>query len=174
MFKQKTRLARNEDDEAENPAIKDDAYAEDEQENGTAIKVPQLEVAVEEVVEVAAEEIVDEEKPPQILSPRNGEENEERISYDKLKKHISELHPRDNKDRIFSMFDRISLLPVMNCWIQEPSELQKQLGMGPTLFLMSTRFMAWLFLLLTIINIPVFAYYFKGTTTDADGNQTTN
>jgi len=39
---------------------------------------------------------------------------------------------------------------------------------------MSTRAMSWLFFLLTIINIPAFAYYYKGTSSDADGESTTN
>lgn len=39
---------------------------------------------------------------------------------------------------------------------------------------MSTRAMAWLFFLLTLINVPAFAYYYKGTSSNRDGDATTN
>lgn len=39
---------------------------------------------------------------------------------------------------------------------------------------MSTRAMAWLFFFLTIINLPAYAYYYKGTSSDADGETTLN
>jgi len=53
-------------------------------------------------------------------------------------------------------------LPVGNCCKKDTSELAKQIGIGPTLFLMSTKALAWFFLFLTILNIPVFLYFVKG------------
>ena len=47
--------------------------------------------------------------------------------------------------------------------VKQPTELAKELGVGPTLFLMSTRSMAVLFLVLTIVNIPLFAFYYSGS-----------
>lgn len=40
--------------------------------------------------------------------------------------------------------------------------MAKQIGVGPTLFLMSTKALAWFFLFLTILNIPVLLFYSKG------------
>lgn len=37
--------------------------------------------------------------------------------------------------------------------------MAKQIGLGPTLFLISTRAFSWFFLFLTILNIPLFLFY---------------
>ena len=41
--------------------------------------------------------------------------------------------------------------------------MAKQIGIGPTLFLMSTKALSWLFLILTILNLPVMIFYFNGS-----------
>ena len=51
----------------------------------------------------------------------------------------------------------------MSWMVSEPTELAAELGVGPTMFLMSTRAMAFLFLVLTVVNIPLFSYYYAGT-----------
>jgi hypothetical protein len=40
--------------------------------------------------------------------------------------------------------------------------MSRQIGIGPTLFLLSTRNLAWFFLLISIINIPVLMIYMNG------------
>jgi len=40
--------------------------------------------------------------------------------------------------------------------------MAKQIGIGPTMFLMSTKALAWLFLVISIINIPVMLFYSTG------------
>ena len=110
-------------------------------------------------------------------SPR---EQETKITYENLRHHIINMHPtksidKDSRKRSkFSICDPIGFLPVFKWLNKKPSDLSQELGVGPTLFLMSTRGMFWLFTFLTIINIPVFAYYYKGTSSDADGEATTN
>ena len=47
--------------------------------------------------------------------------------------------------------------------------MAKQIGVGPALFLMSTRALAWFFLFLTILNIPVMLFYGLG---NRDSNDT--
>ena len=76
----------------------------------------------------------------------------------------------------FGICGSIGLLPVCMCLNKKgkPTNLAQELGVGPTLFLMSTRAMAWLFFVLTIINFPAFAYYYKGTSSNSDGTATTN
>lgn len=54
-------------------------------------------------------------------------------------------------------------MPFIKGMVSEPTELAKELGVGPTLFLMSTRAMAILFMVLTVLNIPLFAFYYAGT-----------
>lgn len=40
--------------------------------------------------------------------------------------------------------------------------MAQQLGLGPSLFLMSTKAFAWFFLIISIINIPVFVFFGTG------------
>ena len=54
------------------------------------------------------------------------------------------------------------MLPVCKCCSKPTTEMAKQIGVGPTLFLMSTKALAWFFLFLTLINIPVLLFYSKG------------
>ena len=91
-----------------------------------------------------------------------------------LKDHIRDSHPATITGEKFGLCSSLGLMPVLECMSREPSELSQKLGVGPTLFLMSTRAMSWLFFFLTIINLPAFAYYYKGTSSDADGESTVN
>jgi hypothetical protein len=63
------------------------------------------------------------------------------------------------------MCAKVGKIPIWQNTSTEPADLAKELGIGPTMFLLSTRAMAWLFFALTIINIPVFAFYYHGTNT---------
>jgi hypothetical protein len=63
------------------------------------------------------------------------------------------------------MCAKVGKIPIWQNTTTEPSDLAKELGIGPTMFLLTTRAMAWLFFALTIINIPVFAFYYHGTNT---------
>lgn len=69
----------------------------------------------------------------------------------------------------FSFFERLGYLPFMSCMVSEPTQLAAEIGVGPTLFLMSTRAMAILFFILTFVNIPLFSYYYAGTKDDETG-----
>jgi len=44
--------------------------------------------------------------------------------------------------------------------------MAKQLGVGPTLFLMSTKAMSCFFIFLTLLNFPVMGFYFLGNQND--------
>lgn len=94
-------------------------------------------------------------------------------------RHIEITHPtyekksleKEDKDQApnlwyskFSIFDNLGALkPNTKFWPkQSPTEMSKQLGIGPTLFLMSTKAMSWFFLVLTIINFPVMFFYYSG------------
>lgn len=42
------------------------------------------------------------------------------------------------------------------------TDMAKQLGLGPSLFLMSTKAFAWFFLIISIFNIPVLVFFGTG------------
>jgi hypothetical protein len=42
-----------------------------------------------------------------------------------------------------------------------PNKLAKEIGVGSTMFLMSTKALSFLFFWLTILNIPVFMFYYN-------------
>jgi hypothetical protein len=90
-------------------------------------------------------------------------ENDESISYMKLQKHIQQNHPMNEKGERFSIFESIGFLRCP-C-IQKNKEIlhfSQQLGLGASLFLMTTKALAILFFVLSILNLPVMLIYFNG------------
>jgi hypothetical protein len=56
--------------------------------------------------------------------------------------------------------------------------MASEIGLGPTLFLMSTKSLACLFLVITIINLPILIFFYNGTKGESgallsDGDVTT-
>ena len=104
----------------------------------------------------------------------------QKITYDKLKEYIKKNHPtkliEEGQDtdmiRYFGLCDRLGVLPILRCCNSKASPLAQELGIGASLFLMTTKAMATLFMVLTIINIPIFAFYYSGTTaaSEAEGS----
>ena len=66
------------------------------------------------------------------------------ISYSNLLAHITKYHPRTKGDfnEHFKISDQLGMLPFLPSMVNEPTEMAKEIGVGPTLFLMSTRAMA--------------------------------
>lgn len=62
----------------------------------------------------------------------------------------------------FDVLDDLGTLMPIKSWMKETSPMARQLGVGPTLFLLSTKAFAWFFLFLTVLNIPVFMFYYFG------------
>lgn len=48
--------------------------------------------------------------------------------------------------------------------------MAKQVGIGPTMFLLSTKAMSFFFLFLTILNLPVLYVFYNGSRVDSEGN----
>lgn len=48
------------------------------------------------------------------------------------------------------------------CMKDKTSDMARQLGVGPTLFLMSTKAFSWFFLALTILNVPIIMFFGSG------------
>lgn len=42
------------------------------------------------------------------------------------------------------------------------SEVNSELGLGASLFMMTTKAMAWFFLVLTILNLPAMIFFYHG------------
>jgi hypothetical protein len=69
------------------------------------------------------------------------------------------MHPKMHNGDSFGIFDSIGYHPFSQCCQSPITPLAKELGIGPSLFLLSTKSLAYLFLILTIINIPVYIFF---------------
>jgi hypothetical protein len=95
-----------------------------------------------------------------------------KLSYKKVTKHKSDVHPRDREDdeKYHCWYAQLRYL-YLPCsapgapkqkesnWITEPA---KEIGLGATLFLMTYKAFAWLFILLLIVNIPLMMMFLAG------------
>lgn len=104
-------------------------------------------------------------------------DDDDEITYDKLVRYIEQNHPTklveaeqgeelNSKQEKFSIMDDVGTLRVVKCCAERISPLAIEIGIGPTLFLLSTKAMAWFFFFLTIINLPLFYFYYNGTMVD--------
>lgn len=99
-------------------------------------------------------------------------EDDTKIDYFKLLAHIKSNHPVDENDQAFSIFTPIGTFRFCGGRCSRGQEgrdggfkitrVQQQLGLGPVLMLMTTKSLAWLFLFLSFINIPVYVIYSQG------------
>lgn len=104
---------------------------------------------------------------------------EEKVNYIELMAHIQNNHPSidvptDSKSisgsqppspfRSFSLCDELGFLaPCFPCCKKDkPTLMAQKIGLGPSLFLMSTKAFAWFFLAITVLNIPVIAFFASG------------
>ena len=44
-------------------------------------------------------------------------------------------------------------------------DINSQLGLGTSLFMMTTKAMAWFFVVMTILNVPAMIFFYQGNTT---------
>lgn len=100
--------------------------------------------------------------------------------YIELINHIDEVHPRkerknkhgEDKQVPFGICDEIGDLcccAKIGMVVEEDdpdkgrvSDAARELGIGPTLFLMNLKALAYLFAVLTILNIPVLCLFYYG------------
>ena len=93
------------------------------------------------------------------------EEENRQILYSKLVAHENQFHPRiDGKS--FGCCAKLGSYGC--CGESEVTPLSQQIGVGATMFLLATKSLAWLFFFLTILNIPVYAFYYASNPTSAD------
>lgn len=57
----------------------------------------------------------------------------------------------------------------MSCCAGDTTDLAKQIGIGPTLFLLSTKALAFFFLFISILSVPIMGFYYNGNPDNAGG-----
>ena len=89
----------------------------------------------------------------------------EKINFVELKRFIDDTHPTQEitengaiQVQPFSITEDIGHL-FQCCGEPETTNLAKQLGVGPSLFLMTTKFMSILFAILAVFNMPILYFY---------------
>jgi len=96
-------------------------------------------------------------------------EANDQLSYSRLVNYYNTQHPmktvKDSEGQAKSVpFGICDTLGGHDFWCccrsEEVSDMSKEIGVGATLFLMSTKSLAVLFFFLTLINIPVYMFYF--------------
>ena len=126
-----------------------------------------------------------QEDPNAILEPDEAAENEEQLgyrtvplSYKKIKQYFYEHQPMDRANAKIEQIQSkpeeckfpwkevdIGILPCRMSSIDEEkwvTNCAKEIGLGPTLFLMSQKALFYLFILLSLVNIPLFLFYLRG------------
>ena len=97
-----------------------------------------------------------------------GIEDDDEISFVKLQRHINEYHPRD-ENQPFGICDHLGRYSL--CGRTKVSLMAKELGLGPAIFLMSTKALTLLFFFLTIINVPVYAFFYQANDVEVQSPQ---
>lgn len=121
---------------------------------------------------------------PLVLEGKEGEEESESelevedlgqpISYDKLKSHITQMHPRNESADKFSICSHLGSYENtyfkcdgLMCCRSKVSELSQEINIGPTMFLMSTKQLMKFFFFLTVINLPLYLFFWQSTEHDS-------
>jgi hypothetical protein len=89
------------------------------------------------------------------------DDNLDEINYKNFEAYIKAIHPR-HEGKKFGICDSVGYLNC--CGKAKITELAKEIGIGPALFLMSTKSLAIFFFIITIINAPVFMFYWLSGT----------
>ena len=85
------------------------------------------------------------------------------INLAKLMAHMDQYHPRNPDAENFQMCDTLGSynnpLFAIPCIKDSPvSEMAKELGIGPTMFLMSIKQLIKVFFVFTALNFPIYLY----------------
>jgi len=62
----------------------------------------------------------------------------------------------------FGICEKLGSLQLCKCCIGDTTPMAKQIGLGATLFLMSTKALAMFFFVLFLLNVPVLMFYAGG------------
>lgn len=95
--------------------------------------------------------------------------DDQTIEFSKLTNHIMQTHPSKRGDNGFTKFrlcEKLGNFNILTCCNRNKqiTEMASQIGIGPSLYLMTTKSLACLFFLLTLINLPLMSFYFASST----------
>lgn len=104
-------------------------------------------------------------------------EDQEKISYQELMKYIYKVHPTkitgqglEVRREKFGVCESLGSLQMCTCKqnrAKETTQMARQIGVGPTLFLMTTKAFSQLFFFLSILYIPLIFIYLVGNPHDS-------
>lgn len=84
------------------------------------------------------------------------------MNHQDLLTNYAENHPMKNEKEAYSLFSEIGNL--ISCKKdRDIPDLMKEIGMGPSLQLLLLRNLACLFLILSILHIPIMVIFYNGT-----------
>lgn len=95
---------------------------------------------------------------------KNSDEDEsdkpDKLSYKKLEAHINSKHPR-RQGEPFGVWDAVGHYDA--AWApcikkDKVTALAKEIGLGPSMFLMNTKMIGVFFFIISLLNIPVFMF----------------
>lgn len=96
------------------------------------------------------------------------------LNADKLKKIIVEMHPKNSRHEKFGVCDNLNRFNFCSCFKDKKekiSDLSKGIGLGPSLFLMATRALGTFFFIMTLVNIPVYLFFYNASEWEAHSPQ---
>jgi hypothetical protein len=79
-----------------------------------------------------------------------------------LNAYVNTIHPRKQGSKKFGICDSVGYLNC--CGKADITDLAKEIGVGPALFLMSTKSLTIFFFIISIINAPVYVFYWMSGT----------
>jgi len=90
-----------------------------------------------------------------------------KLSYTKIKAYQAKMHPRDQetKEPFPWWSSELGFMPILDSQVNEAewvTKEAKELGLGPVLYLYTMKALAYMFLVFTILNIPLFMFYVNG------------
>ena len=85
---------------------------------------------------------------------------DEKLDITALDNAINSMHPMRGEES-FGICSRVGRYPMLKCMESPITPLAKEIGLGPTMFLMSSKALSVLFFFLTIINLPVYLFYYS-------------
>lgn len=103
------------------------------------------------------------------IKAEDPEEDEDQVlSYVNLKSSLAQTHPANDENRKYSIFMNLGSFPLFSNTDQfgntiiNISDVQMEIGLGPCLMLNTSKALTILFLILTIVNLPMFIFFNSG------------
>jgi hypothetical protein len=99
--------------------------------------------------------------------PEDFEEEEDELSLTKLNNHIRQNHPKMSNAEHWPLSASTGSLVCFEEQRDIPP-LLKDIGLGASLYLLTLKSFTFLFLIISLISIPIFAIYMSGRESEAN------